>query len=196
MTPILSRAAWTRPYAWPFLMLFAFNVLLFLAFTLPRSFKERATAREALALRLELADRRAEMAEVRTRAQTVKANIAETARFYREAVPDCTGQTAVILQELTAITRELGVVSGRLGSTPKEMDAVPLTEIGLTLPIQGTYQQVGAFLQKLERSRLFLIVESVALRERTGHGGGAELNVKLNAYCHSGGDPARRRRGR
>ena len=185
MSPILTRAAWTRPYAWPFLALFAFNILLFLAFTLPRSIQERRTATEALALRQEMEGRRAEIAQVRTRAETVKANIAETAAFYGKSVPACEGEPALVLKALTAAVRELGVVADHIAMSPKDLEKVPLEEIAVTMPIAGTYANVGAFLQKLERSEHFLVVDSIGLRERSGDGGGAEVGIKLNAYCHS-----------
>ena len=185
MSPILTRAAWTRPYAWPFLALFAFNILLFLVFTLPRSIKERHTAAEALALRKEMEGRRAEIAQVRTRAETVKANISETATFYSESVPTCAGEPALVLKDLTAAARELGVVVDHISTVPKDLEKLPLAEIAVTMPIAGTYANVGAFLQKLERSDHFLVVDSIGLRERIGDGGGAEVSIKLNAYCHS-----------
>jgi Tfp pilus assembly protein PilO len=196
LTPIFSRAAWTRPYTWPFLVLFGFNVLLFLVFTLPRSIQERGTAAEALALRKDLDARRTEMAAVRTRAQTVRANIAETARFFREAVPACVGHSHDLLKELTASTRQTGILSDKISTTPKEVDDVPLTEIAVSVPVAGTYQQVGSFLQKLERSTHFLVVESVQIKERTDPGGGADLTIKLNAYCHASGPRTVRPRGR
>jgi Tfp pilus assembly protein PilO len=192
MTPVFSRAAWTRPYTWPFLALFGFNVLVFLAFTLPRSIQERRTAAEALVLRKDLDARRTEMAAVRTRAQTVKANVAETSRFYREAVPPCVGHSHDLLRELTANTRQTGILSERISTALKELNDVPLTEIAITVPVGGTYQQVGSFLQKLERSPHFLVVESVQIKERDRAGGGADLSIKLNAYCHVSGPRIRR----
>jgi Tfp pilus assembly protein PilO len=196
LTPAFSRAAWTRPYTWPFLVLFGFNVLVFLVFTLPRSIQERRTAAEALALRKDLDARRTEMAAVRTRAQTVKANVAETSRFYREAVPPCVGHSHDLLKELIASTRQTGILSDRISTAPKELPDVPLTEIAINVPVAGTYQQVGSFLQKLERSPHFLVVESVQIKERQADGGGADLTVKLSAYCHVSGPRADRGRGR
>ena len=184
MKAALGREAWTRPYTWPFLLLFVLNVLLFLVFTFPRSLQERRTAEEALALRAELEARRAEMAAVRTRAQTVKANIAEAGRFYREVVPACPGHSAVVLHDVNSEARALGIKLERVASASKELDRLPLAEIAITAPVAGTYQQVGGLLQRLERSPHFLVVDSVQLRERTADGGGAELSLKLNAYCH------------
>jgi Tfp pilus assembly protein PilO len=160
-------------------------VLLFLVFTLPRSLQERRAAEEAMALREELDSRRTEMAQARTRAQTVKANIAETSRFYREAVPECTGHSTSVVKELDSITRQLSVKLDRISTSSKEVERVPLTELSITAPIVGQYQQVGGFLQRVERSSQFLVVESVQMRERKADGGGAELSVKINAYCHS-----------
>jgi hypothetical protein len=54
----------------------------------------------------------------------------------------------------------------------------------VTMPVSGTYEQLGAFLQKLERSSHFLIVQGIALRTRASDGG-ADLDLKLQVYFRS-----------
>ena len=194
MMPLFSREAWLRPYTLPFLALFAANGLAFLVFTLPRSIQERRAAAKALELRTQLEARRAEVAAVRTQVQTVRSNIADANRFYTEQVKDCSGVSGIVLQALHGVGRELGVRADRLSTTtPKNLEGVPLAEIEVSMPLAGTYQQSATFLQRLERSEHFLVVESIQMRERGSEsGGGTDLSMRLKAYCHAKG-PRRRR---
>jgi Tfp pilus assembly protein PilO len=78
-------------------------------------------------------------------------------------------------------------------SSPKPIDGVALAEIDISMPLTGTYQQSAGFLQKLERSDQFLVVDSIQMREASASvGGGTDLDMRLKAYCHSN-NPVRRR---
>jgi Tfp pilus assembly protein PilO len=170
-------------YAWPFLGLFALNLLVFLFFTLPRSIKERGMARQALELREVIAARRQDIAGIRRQAYVVKANIDESARFFKETVASCEAGKTTILEDLFKMTSELSLRSDRTGMAEKEVKGLPLVEMTITMPVAGTYQQVGTFLQKIESSEHFLVVESVTMRERTLDGGGADLDIRIVSYC-------------
>ena len=189
MTPLASREAWTRPYAWPFLALFGANLLVFAAFTLPRSISERRTAARALVLREQIETHRKEVAAVRTTTDTVKSNLMDAARFYEKQVKDCSGVTSTLLQELRAMGRELGVRTDRIAfSSAKLLDGVPLAEIDVSMPLTGTYQQSATFLQRLERSPEFVVVDSINMREASrgrGEACGTELDMRVKAYCRS-----------
>jgi Tfp pilus assembly protein PilO len=187
VSSLLSREPWTRPYAWPFLALFALNLLLFLAFTLPRSIQERRAAARVLQLRDQLENRRKEVASVRTMAETVRSNVTDTKRFYTEQVKECVGISGPLLQELRALGRELGVRADRLGtSSPKTIEGADLAEIDVIMPLTGSYQQSASFLQRLERSPQFLVVDSIAMREATrAEAGGTDLDMRIKAFCHT-----------
>lgn len=196
MTALASREAWTRPYTWPFLALFGANLLLFGVFTLPRSIQERRTAARALLLRDQIEGRRKEVSAVRTMTDTVNSNVMDTTRFYEQHVKDCSGVSGVLLQDLRGLGRELGVRADRMStSSPKAIDGVALAEIEIGMPLTGTYQQSATFLQRLERSEQFVVVDSIQMREASarssGEAGGTDLDMRLKAYCRSAAIPRR-----
>ena len=50
------------------------------------------------------------------------------------------------------------------------------------MPLSGPYHQIVAFLGRLERAPLFIVVDDVQLRVRTDDGGG-DLAFHLSTYC-------------
>ena len=66
-----------------------------------------------------------------------------------------------------------------------------LLRIKVTLPLEGSYAQLVAFLERVERSKHFLTVDRIALTGDTD--GAANLQVELSAYFRSEGRPLARR---
>ena len=197
MTSLLSREAWTRVYAWPFLAIFGLNVVVFLVFTLPRSIQERRAAARALVLREKIEARRRQVASIRTTADTVKSNLRDTQRFYKENLRECSGASGPLLQEMRGLGRELGVRADRMStSAPRAIEGAAVAEMDVSMPLTGTYQQSATFLQRLERAPLFLVVDSISMREAAANvpeAGGTELDMRIKAYCRSEMASKRRR---
>lgn len=176
-------AIWRAGYARIFLVLLALNLLVLAGYTLPRSIRERRLSAEILALRRQIADDRIGAAAIQREVELIKANTAETHRFYTEVVRDRTALAAT-LEELDQLATGLGLHTARTGYHPTEVKGAKLTVFEVTMPISGTYQQVGSFLQKLERAPFFVIVKQVAMRSRSGDSG-VDLDIKLEAYFKS-----------
>ena len=67
--------------------------------------------------------------------------------------------------------------------------------LAVTLPLEGSYEQLVGFLREVEASPRFLTVDSVAMRADAQ--GGARLQVQVSTYLRtSGGTPGEGRRGR
>jgi hypothetical protein len=179
-------AVWRAPYAWPFLILLALNVLVFVSFTFWRGYQERRLSVEAVTLREAIAQQRKAAADVGRQIELINANIAETKRFYTEVVKD-RGQLSETLTRLVDMARDLGIRTPMLSVGRRDVKGTLLTVFEITMPVSGTYQQLGALLQKLERSDDFVIVRSVAMHGRSADGG-ADLDIRLEAYFSTSAD--------
>jgi Tfp pilus assembly protein PilO len=179
------------PYAWPFLGLLAMNLVVFMAFTLPRSVSERRTAREAIERRAAIDGKRKEMRAIRSQADTIRSDLKDAASFYKDVVTDCARANAMVPRELYHTTAEHHIQTARQSIRDSETKGLPLHELEVVMPVAGTYQQIGEFLQAVERSPTFLIVDRINLRERLQEGGGADLDVQIKAYCVPEGKKAR-----
>jgi Tfp pilus assembly protein PilO len=175
------RRIWKTAYARPFILLLALNLLVFAAFTLPRSITERRLSAQAMALRQAITEDRKSAGEAGRQIQIINANIAETQRFYETVVPD-RKELYAILQYLDKTASESGVNSTRVTySAPSDVKGTKLVTFEITMPISGTYEQVGRFLQKLERAPHFIIVKQVSMRGRAMDGG-VDLDIRVETY--------------
>ena len=91
-----------------------------------------------------------------------------------------------MLEELQRVPRELRLKVSQRSYEPEPVRGLPLTRYTITMPVSGTYRQLTAFLDRMERSPHFMTVDQVNLRKR-GTGGEAELDVVLSAYVRAEG---------
>lgn len=172
---------WHRRLLVPFLVLAGLNVAVYLAYTLPRRMQEKNIASRVVVLREEVDRERRAAAELRGRAETLESNNRDLARFYREVVGGRRMGLLPILEELEGTARSLGLESPRKSYAPREVKGVAgLSRFEITMPVAGSYKQLGSFLGALERSPHFLTVDKVALRQKEGNV--ADLAIVLSAY--------------
>lgn len=180
MTAPIVRGGWRGRLVRPLLGLLALNVATYAAYTLPRTHRERSIAARREVLRLEVAQQRARAEALRRRTEAMRTNAADVDRFYARL--GAKGSLLDVQREIAGIARELGVQAGSrsyINSVVKGGDRLGRFEIKMV--VAGTYSQLASFLDRIERSSLFLTVDQVGLRARSG-GGQIELDVSLSAY--------------
>jgi len=166
----------------PALALLALNAATYLAYTMPRSSRERSVAARAVVLREEVARERARVAGIRERARTIEANTADVKHFY-----DALGRKDSLLtiqESIAGIARQLGLtVGGRASQNEAVKGSGSLARFRITMPISGSYPQVASFLQRLEAMPHIVTVDSIALHgEGGGVGRSTNLSVVLSVY--------------
>jgi hypothetical protein len=186
VSALSPRRIWRIKYARPFVLLLVGNLTL-LAFTLPRGISERRLSARAVASRREIAERRLQAHEMGRREDIIKANAIDANTFYTDFVPDRKDLSSM-LKDLQRMATSAGVNARRVTYRPPEdVKGTELVSFEVTMPISGTYQQVGNFLQKLERAKHFIIVNQVMMRGRPGDEGGADLDIRLETYFRGDG---------
>lgn len=189
MTP--DRPAWRTRLLPLFVGLAAANLLVFLAWTLPRGYRLRnATARADVA-RGEVARQRQLVQGLRDRATTLVANRADVARFYEKLVGPGTTELLPALQEVERMARLPGLRPGGRSFRQEDVEGTRVERITVTLPLSGSYSQLVGFLREVERSPRFLTVDRVAMRHEES---GTELQVMLSMYVRAAEDAEGRSR--
>lgn len=154
--------------------LYLVNALVFGAFTLPRVLEERSLEQNRAALRRERERERRVVTRLGERADTIRGNARDTERFYRELVaPE--GDLVSVLRELD----RAAPVPGNRSFRSEQVKGARLQRFAVTMPLAGSYEQLVAFLRRLEAFPRFVTVDRVALRESEG---GAGLDVVVSAY--------------
>ena len=174
------RRRWRDRLRTPLFVLAALNVGVYLAYTMPRSLRERSAAVRASVLRGELErDRRAAAAH-RDRADAMKTNRTDTDQFYARLGPK--GTLAQVRAEITTLARELGL---KVGGFSYSADGVKggqgVAQLQTRMNVAGTYRELVAFLDRLERSPYFVTVDQIQIGKRE-QGGEATLDISLSAF--------------
>ncbi len=173
------RRRWRDRLTVPLLVLLALNGGVYFAYTMPRSLGQRnAAAREAV-LRGEVERNRRVLAALKARAQAMTTNRDDVERFYARL-----GSKSTLLQvraEITTLAQELGLRVGSLSYSPEGVKGGEgVAQLQMRMAVSGTYRELAAFLDRLERSSHFVTVDQIQLRKR-GTSGAADLDITLSA---------------
>jgi hypothetical protein len=167
----------------PLAVLAVANAAVYGAYTLPRTVAERTLAARAATLREEVERERRQIHEERGQDLVLARNAADVAELYRRA-----GNKAAILRvrdEVEALAREIGFRVGARSYADEPVKGLPLTRFRFIMPVSGSYAQLVAFLDRLERSDHFVTVDQVQL-QGTEAGEAPVLSLTLSAYFFSG----------
>jgi len=181
---------WRRRLVPIALALLGVNLLVYLAYTLPRSMGHKDAESRADSLRQEVARERVETAARREFVTTVSKNREDVRRFYASMVDRREEGLLETLREIEALARDRGLVAGSRAYEREEIKGASLTRVGITVPLKGTYGDLVGFLAQIESGKRFITVDRVALRRQGDTGGAAQLSVDLSAIFKEGGAPA------
>jgi len=177
------------------LVLLALNLGVLLAWTLPRSLRQKSATERAVAARAELARERERADALRERAAAIRANRADLELFYTKLAGS---EKQDLLKALTAIeelARAGGLQPAARTLKRDDVDKAPLERVAVTMPLEGSYAALVGFLRGVERSKHFLTVDRVSLRADAESGGA--LQVELSTYLRQSPEAKNaRRRGR
>jgi Tfp pilus assembly protein PilO len=179
----MRRRRWRERLRTPLLALLLFNAGVYAAYTLPRSLRERSASARAQILREDVDRARRVSAALRGRADAMQANRTDVERFYaRLGTKDALSQ---VRAEITALARELGLKVGALTYSPEEVKGSEgVAQFQMKMGVSGTYRELAAFLDRMERSRFYVTVDQIQLRKRAA-AGQADLDIALSAYYRS-----------
>jgi Tfp pilus assembly protein PilO len=117
---------------------------------------------------------------LRRRAEAMASNRTDLGRFQARL-----GSKASLLEvraQITALASELGLKVGALTYLPEDLKGGEgVAQLHMKLPVTGTYRELAAFLDRLERSPQFVTVDQITLRKRQTSGQ-ADLDISLTAF--------------
>ncbi len=169
------------------LLLLALNVAVFLVFTLPRTLQERSLASRVATLRAEAQRERGQVEALRQRAQAIQANENDARRFFHEIVKSRQATLLPALAEIHQAAAAEGLELGQESYSRNDLKETALVRLRISLPVKGSYGQLVGFLRRLERSKSFVVVDTLGLASEES-GGEASLDIGLSAYFLATGE--------
>lgn len=175
---------WRRRLLVPALALLGANLITAAAYTMPRGLKQRGIMQRAETLRKDVEQARQGVVELEGRAQLARENEAAEKSFFAQVVGTRKATLVPTLTELEKLVAEPGLKAGGRSFTADPVKGMPLLRLGMSVSLTGGYRQLVQFLAGLERSKHFVTVDRVELREKTSEeeSGEGALRVVVSAW--------------
>jgi Tfp pilus assembly protein PilO len=103
-------------------------------------------------------------------------------RFFQEDLSTKGERLVAVQREIYRIAQTFQVQAAQLKFTHESVKDSNFVLLGVNIPLSGGYNNLRQFINQVERSDLFLIIESVQLQEGERGGVLLNLNVRLTTY--------------
>ncbi len=108
---------------------------------------------------------------------------------FESSLPRASGGYSALSEELETVSRKAGLQIVSLNFHPKEIAERGITEVSVDATVNGDYQNVVLFLNGLQRSPNYYIVDDLTLVTSTGgepSAGELKVNLHLRSYFKAG----------
>jgi hypothetical protein len=161
------------------------NGALFAGLTHRLANKQERLGIELERVRGELDEKRKELG-ILSESEALAAGNAEAVRRFwndvvQERVPGLTGAW----EEIDRLASETNVTRGRTAYEREILD-VGLEQIKATMPVGGDYFDLVRFINRLERSERFFLVEQIAISQRESGEAAIQLDCKIAFFLKAG----------
>ena len=123
-----------------------------------------------------------------SRAKAIKGSLPEIQtqcdKFYTDAFQQASSGYSSVVADVGAIAKQAGLQSSAVTFRQKEIANRGITEVELAATVEGDYASLVRFLNGLERSRNFYVLDSLSLASSAGSSS-LKLNLQLRTYFRS-----------
>jgi Tfp pilus assembly protein PilO len=91
---------------------------------------------------------------------------------------------SAIVADLGEAARHAGLASNTLAFKQKPLESRGVVEVGITASVEGRYTQLVTFINGIERSEKFYLLDSLTLSP--AQGGALKMNLQLRTYLREG----------
>jgi Tfp pilus assembly protein PilO len=162
------------------------NLIAFFAYTAPRAARKRDVAARTARLDSELTRQRAQVQDLRDRAETITANRKESRAFMDGQVAAVDASVVPVLTEVESLARKQGLHVGSQGFARTPVTGLPVERFGITMPVKGNYRQVTGLLGDLEASSTFVTLDRVSAGSQGDSTEQVSLDLEFSFYFRTG----------
>ncbi len=166
-------------------ILAALNLVLYLVLNLPRMHRESLEARRVDAVTQDLSGlsrRVGLMKDLDLRFGTESRKI-DT--FFNDVLGTKESRMIQIQREVRSIAGSFGLDPETINYQRELLDKVALVRFQINVPLVGDYRNLRQFINKIENSQNFLMIDGVSLGGAKDGGALLDLNIQLSTYFKS-----------
>jgi Tfp pilus assembly protein PilO len=188
MTKSTHRPFWTRRrYFLPLVIGLAVNVIVYVALTHRLATKQERLVREQDSLTASVERQKAKLTELQSERERLARNEETAETFWSEVVQPRDPGLTEAWAELDRLARESGVTRGRLSFQYEELD-VGLERVSASMPVEGRYFDLVRFINRLERSPRFFLIQEIGLRRSLDDDATIGLRCDVSFFLKDGGE--------
>jgi Tfp pilus assembly protein PilO len=157
------------------------NAVVFAGITYRLTNKQDRLAADQKTLSAELAQKTEALEQLTAAEDRVAENAAAVTEFWADTVQTRVPGLTEAWEEIDRLANETNVVKGRTGYERDLLD-VGLEQIKATMPVEGDYFDLVRFINRVERSPRFFLVERVRLSQRESDDAPIRLDCSISFY--------------
>ena len=173
-----------RGFLWLLAVVLA-NGVVFAGVTHRLANKQERLAVELERLRAELGEKEEELRVLSESEARAARNAEAVRRFWSDVVQERAPGLTEAWDEIDRLAGETNVARGRTGYDRELLD-VGLEQIKATMPVAGDYFDLVRFVNRLERSERFFLVEQIAISQRETGEAAIQLDCSIAFFLKAG----------
>jgi Tfp pilus assembly protein PilO len=158
------------------------NLLFLNLVNRPRVFQARTADETTAALAAQVAREQERVAHWQARADELQRSREALQTFFDEDLSTKSQRLVAVQREIHRIAQTYQVQASQLKFTHEKVEGSDLIQMGVNIPLSGGYRNLRQFINSVEKSDLFLIIQSIQLQEGDRGGVLLNLNVRLITY--------------
>jgi Tfp pilus assembly protein PilO len=161
------------------------NLLLYVTLILPRMHRQAVGERRVTDLTQNLSEVSRRVTLMKDLDQRFDGEKGKVETFYNDVLGTKDTRMIQIQREVRAIASSLGMDPETIAYQPEILDKVGLISFSINVPLVGDYRNLRQFINRIEKSQNFLIVDSVSLGGAKDGGALLDLSIHLSTYFDS-----------
>src|SRR5262249_17070983 len=156
------------------------NLLLYILLNLPRVHRQAVEERKTTELTQNLSEVSRRVNLMKDLDQRFEGGKSKVEKFYNEVLGTKDTRMIQIQREVRTIGTSRRMDPETIGYQPEILDKVGLVSFSINVPLAGDYRNLRQFINRIEKSQNFLIIDSITLGGAKDGGALLDLNIHLS----------------
>ena len=158
------------------------NLLLFLIFTDPMYQLREVRVAEWDALGHRIEQRRRSVDRMERQCKRLEQQQKNLVHFHDDILSDKVTKLTAIQREIRDLATQFEINPENISYSPEYVKDQELVNFEISFPLRGSYENLRQFIDRVERSQNFLIIDDISLTDAREGGVVLSLNIRLRTF--------------